>query len=245
LRREFVSNVSHELKTPLASISAYAETLLDGALEDEGANRLFVTRIYEQAERLNTLILELLELARLESHEETFEVQAIDATRVLQASVEGHRAVASAKNLTLRSPENAEPLMILADADGLQTIIDNLLDNAINYTPAGGRVSVDWGEEDDWAWITVQDTGVGIPREFQARIFERFFRVDKARSRELGGTGLGLSIVKHLCQVFGGHVRVQSALGQGSTFLVRLRPAKNEVLAVSPLPGSHGKVQTS
>src|SRR5262249_12277671 len=114
---------------------------------------------------------------------------------------------------------------VLADAEGIRTMIDNLLDNALNYTPPGGRVTVRVSTEGEWLQFEVKDTGVGIAREHQARIFERFFRVDKARSRELGGTGLGLSIVKHLCQIFGGSVSVVSQVGQGSTFTVRLKRA--------------------
>ena len=226
LRREFVSNVSHELKTPLAAISAYAETLLDGALEDPEINRSFVGRIGEQADRLHALILELLELARMESDEHAFELRAIDVGAVLRECVDEHQDVAKSKSLRLESEASAEAVWGLADLEGLRTIADNLLDNAINYTPAGGRISVRCRLEEDWVAFDVEDTGVGIVKENQARIFERFFRVDRARSREVGGTGLGLSIVKHLCQVFGGQVKVTSQLGKGSTFTVRLRAAE-------------------
>lgn len=225
LRREFVSNVSHELKTPLAAISAYTETLLDGALDDPRINRGFVSRIDEQTERLNTLILDLLELARVETDDHAFELEPIDVGAVLQASINEHLNIAESKDLVLKAKMPAGPLWALADAGGLRTIVDNLIDNAINYTPAGGTVSVEWSRELEWVRIDVADTGVGIAKEHQARIFERFFRVDRARSREVGGTGLGLSIVKHLCQVFGGDIKVQSRLGQGSTFTVRLRAA--------------------
>ena len=226
LRREFVSNVSHELKTPLAAISAYAETLLDGGLEDPEINRGFVSRIGEQADRLHTLILELLELGRMESDEHAFELEAIEIGAVLRECVDEHQDVAKSKNLRLEADASAEAVWGLADLESLRTIADNLLDNAINYTPAGGRISVRWRREGDWIVFDVEDTGVGIVKENQARIFERFFRVDRARSREVGGTGLGLSIVKHLCQVFGGQVKVTSQLGKGSTFTVRLRAAE-------------------
>lgn len=222
LRREFVSNVSHELKTPLAAISAYTETLLDGALDDPAINRGFVSRIEEQSERLNTLILDLLELARVETEEHSFELDAIEIGAILQDSVNEHLNIAESKGLTFTGTGTEEPLLALADPGGLRTIIDNLIDNAINYTPTGGTVSVRWSLVEQSVCIEVADTGVGIAKEFQARIFERFFRVDRARSREVGGTGLGLAIVKHLCQVFGGDIKVQSRLGQGSTFTVRL-----------------------
>ena len=226
LRQEFVSNVSHELKTPLAAISAYAETLLDGALDDPEVSRGFVGRIGEQADRLHTLILELLELARLESEEHAYELQAIDVGAVLRECVDEHQDVAKPKNLRLEIDAPAEALWGLADLEGLRTIADNLLDNAINYTPAGGRISVRWRRGAGWIEFDVEDTGVGIKKENQARIFERFFRVDRARSRAVGGTGLGLSIVKHLCQVFGGQVKVTSQLDKGSKFTVRLRAAE-------------------
>uniref|UniRef100_A0A7C2K019 histidine kinase n=1 Tax=Schlesneria paludicola TaxID=360056 RepID=A0A7C2K019_9PLAN len=225
LRREFVQNVSHELKTPLSSISAYADTLLEGALEDEGCNRQFVERIAEQADRLHTLILDLLALARLEGDEHAFDVEPTDVTRIVTASLDAHAGVAQAKQLTLTADGPGEPVFGLADDEGLRTILDNLLDNAINYTPEGGQITVRWRQDGSAVHIAVTDTGVGIAREHQARIFQRFYRIDKARSRELGGTGLGLAIVKHLCQVFGGSISVHSALGQGSTFTVELRAA--------------------
>ena len=225
LRREFVANVSHELKTPLTSISAYAETLLEGGLEDPKYNREFVSRIQEQAERLHGLILDLLQLARLESDEHSFEVGPIELAGIIGDSVDEHLAVAEAKHIELIAPVDPQPLIAMADADGMRTIIDNLLDNALNYTPDGGRVTVGWRVDGEFVQIDVTDTGVGIARENQTRIFERFYRVDKARSREIGGTGLGLSIVKHLCQVFGGSVKVSSQVGQGSTFSIRIPAA--------------------
>lgn len=226
LRHEFVSNVSHELKTPLAAISAYAETLLDGALEDASINRSFVGRIGEQADRLHTLILELLELARMESNEQVFELAATDVGAVLVECLDEHQDVAKSKSLRLEMQAPEAAVWGLADEESLRTVADNLLDNAINYTPSGGRIVVRWRREADMIVIEVEDNGVGIAKENQARIFERFFRVDRARSREVGGTGLGLSIVKHLCQMLGGQVQVASQLGKGSTFTVRLRASE-------------------
>lgn len=223
LRREFVSNVSHELKTPLTSISAYAETLLGGAMEDEETCRTFLQRIEEQAERLNTLIGDLIALARLESAEQSFDLECVNASHVLRKCIDEHQGVAASKEITLQVEAPATDIEVIADSEGLRTIVDNLLDNAINYTPAGGQVTIRWGTEGEWSRIDIEDTGVGIPREHQTRIFERFYRVDKARSREVGGTGLGLSIVKHLCQVFGGSIRVASQVGVGSRFTVLLK----------------------
>jgi len=225
LRREFVSNVSHELKTPLSAISAISETLLDGALDDARVNRGFVSQIEEQASRLNALILDLLELARMESDPQALEVVPIEIGEVIQTSVHEHAGVAKLKNLEVTTVPPAAPVWAWANAAGLRTIADNLINNAINYTPSGGSVRIRWWQDADRVGIEVQDTGVGIAKEHQSRIFERFFRVDRARSREVGGTGLGLAIVKHLCHDFNGEVKVASRLGHGSTFTVRLRAA--------------------
>ena len=225
LRRDFVSNVSHELKTPLAAIAAYTETLLNGALEDGDFGRTFVGRIAEQSDRLNSLILDLLELARIESSEHVLYVDAVEVNSILSASAEAHQAIAQSKQLTLATASNEECLYGQADVEGLRTIVDNLIGNAINYSRPGGSIHVRSRREGEWIVLEVQDNGVGIAKEFQSRIFERFFRVDRARSREVGGTGLGLSIVKHLCQLFGGSIKVTSQVGLGSTFMVQLKAA--------------------
>jgi two-component system phosphate regulon sensor histidine kinase PhoR len=226
LRREFVSNVSHELKTPLTSIQAYAETLLEGAIDDPDNNRAFLTRIAEQAELLAALIQDMLRLARIETGRDVFEVQPVGIDAVVESCVQARVAIAASKGVDLFTelPEGA--LRVLADEEGLRTILDNLVDNAINYTPSGGRVTVRWAGDGAAVRIEVEDTGVGISSEHQNRIFERFYRVDKARSREVGGTGLGLSIVKHLTQVFGGTVEVFSRPGRGSRFTVQLPRAE-------------------
>ncbi|MBM4077241.1 MAG: PAS domain-containing protein, partial [Planctomycetes bacterium] len=228
MRRDFVSNVSHELKTPLSSISAYAETLLDGAIDDAETNRVFVGRIAEQSDRLHALIVELLSLAKLESDEHTLELTAVDVGAVICSSLKDHEDVAKSRSLRLTSEPPAESIWGMADVETVRTIVDNLLDNAINYTPAGGSVTVRWRADGNWVEFEVADTGIGIAMENQTRIFERFFRVDKARSRAVGGTGLGLSIVKHLCQVIGGQIKLSSQLGEGSLFTVRI-PAATSV----------------
>ena len=222
LRREFVSNVSHELKTPLTSIQAFTETLLSGAIDDPDHNRRFVKRIEEQSDRLYALILDLLRLARIESGQDVFEVTSLRADEIIDDCVEEHSAIADSKGVALLRERPQHDVHIRADAEGVRTILDNLVDNAIKYTPSGGRITVRWTSEGPSAVIQVEDTGVGIEEDQQNRIFERFYRVDKARSRELGGTGLGLSIVKHLVQVFEGSVSVESELGRGSTFTIRI-----------------------
>ncbi len=229
MRRDFVTNVSHELKTPLTSIQAYADTLLNDPETDREQEEYFLSRIVSESERLHHIILDLIRLGRIESQADDYEVQEVAVGAVVSACLEDHRAVAEGKSIHLQSVPSAEPLSVLADADELRTILDNLVDNAIKYTDSDGHVLVRWQHSDDMGIIEVQDDGAGIPLDRQPRVFERFYRVDKARDRERGGTGLGLSIVKHLCQMFGGSVEVDSEMGQGSTFRVRL-----------PLAGTQG-----
>ncbi|MEY4180980.1 MAG: Sensor histidine kinase YycG [Planctomycetota bacterium] len=222
LRRDFVANVSHELKTPLAAIKAYAETLRLGALHDAENNQQFVARIEEQADRLHQLILDLLHLARVESGQQAFDIAEVCLRTIVDASLAAHAASAAGRQITLASEPPAAPIDVMADEEGVRTIVNNLVDNAIKYTPGGGKVTVRWRQESGHAILEVQDTGIGIARQHQARVFERFYRVDKARSRELGGTGLGLAIVKHLVQAFGGSVGIESLPRVGSTFRVTL-----------------------
>jgi two-component system, OmpR family, phosphate regulon sensor histidine kinase PhoR len=226
IRREFVSNVSHELKTPLTAIQAYTETLLDGALEEPEHRTRFVERIGEQANRLYALIQDLLRLARIESGENVFDVRSVAVKPVVEACVEEHSAVAQSKSQSIFMETSAADLNVLADEEGLHTILSNLIDNAVKYTQESGKIAVRWRADDGLAMIEVEDNGPGIPPEHQPRIFERFYRVDRARSRDVGGTGLGLSIVKHLVQEFGGGIEIRSQAGQGTTFSVRLPRSK-------------------
>jgi two-component system phosphate regulon sensor histidine kinase PhoR len=222
IRREFVSNVSHELKTPLTAIQAYAETLLDGALDEPEHRTKFVERIGEQAGRLHALIQDLLRLAQIESGENVFDVRAVEVSPVVRECIDEHLAVAESKSQRLVTQAPAADVNVMADEEGLHTILGNLIDNAVKYTQDGGTISVRWRIDDGMARIDVQDNGPGIPPEHQSRIFERFYRVDRARSRDVGGTGLGLSIVKHLVQEFDGSIGISSEPGSGTTFTVRL-----------------------
>lgn len=222
MRRDFVSNVSHELKTPLTSIQAYADTLLNGGLEDEDSSRMFVERIAEQSERLSELIQDLLRLARIESQTEAFRIEPCDARTIAQVACQDHQTIAQTRLVELHETISDGPLVVVADADGLRTILNNLISNAIVYTPAGGHVRLNVCKDGQRVLFEVQDTGLGIAREHQTRIFERFYRVDRARSRSVGGTGLGLAIVKHLVDVMQGELALESQLGAGSTFRVWL-----------------------
>jgi two-component system phosphate regulon sensor histidine kinase PhoR len=233
VRQEFVANVSHELKTPLSVIKACVETLLEGAIEDEAHRGRFLERIADRADRLEALILDLLSLARIEAGTEIFAFTSVPLKPTVEAGLERHRARADAKKLTLEPvpPASLEPddLNAWADEEAVNEILDNLVDNALKYTPEGGRIRVGWRAENDReVCLEVEDTGIGIPEQDLPRIFERFYRVDKARSRELGGTGLGLSIVKHLVQALHGSVHAASQTGQGTRFTVRLPRAPAE-----------------
>lgn len=233
VRQDFVANVSHELKTPLAAIKATVETLLDGAIEDPEHNVRFLQRVHENAERLHFLVQDLLTLSRIESGEERIEAVPLAVAGVIESCVSRQIDRAKAKQLKLKQEPPPEPILANADEEALAQILDNLVDNAIKYTPSGGTITLRWYAQDGWAVIEVADTGVGIPEKDLGRIFERFYRVDKARSRELGGTGLGLSIVKHLVQALGGSVQAASQLGVGSTFTVRLPLAESSSLVVA------------
>ncbi|MDA7979035.1 MAG: ATP-binding protein [Pirellulales bacterium] len=224
LRSEFVANVSHELKTPLAAILACAETLRHGAIDDPSHRMEFVHSIERQGERLQQLILDLLSLARIEAGEEPLDVAPRNAKEAVEECVSHHAPQAEMRSISIELETIAPELAVMADSEGLRQILDNLIDNAVKYSQAGGTVAIRWNKSSDEsaAVLEVEDTGLGISPADQSRIFERFYRADKARSRELGGTGLGLSIVKHLSQAFGGSVAVRSELGQGSVFIVTL-----------------------
>jgi two-component system phosphate regulon sensor histidine kinase PhoR len=227
LRREFVANVSHELKTPLAAIKAYAETLRMGAVNDPENNLTFVLRIEEQAERLHELILDMLQIARIESGQQTFKIVDVDLGEIIDECLAQFADLAAAKEIDLIGELPNEEITARGDEEGLRTILSNLVDNAIKYTKARGEVQIRCLQNGATVTLEVEDSGIGIPEKEQVRIFERFYRVDRARSREMGGTGLGLSIVKNLTQAFGGTVGVSSQAGKGSTFRVTL-PSGNK-----------------
>lgn len=223
LRRDFVSNVSHELKTPLAAIQAYTETLLDGAMEDEQHSRRFLEHIGQQSERLHAQINDLLTLARVEAQQDSVQLEPVELRAVAAACVAEHQAVADSRQIELSLEAKDPDLVVMSEPHDLRTVLDNLLDNAIKYTPPGGQVKIACRREGQHAVVVVSDTGIGISQEHLSRVFERFYRTDKARSRDKGGTGLGLAIVKHLVQRCGGEVSVTSQPEMGSSFTVRMR----------------------
>ena len=223
IRRDFVSNVSHELKTPITSIKGFVETLRDGALDDREHAERFLGIIARHAERLHAIIEDLLALSRLEQDGDSYDIPRLETslTDVMQAALLDCAAKAAAQQVTVVPTCEAE-LRVAVNAPLLEQAMVNLLDNAITYSNPDSSVWVSARQEDDMLVINVRDQGTGIPHEHLDRIFERFYRVDKARSRERGGTGLGLAIVKHIAQVHGGQASVTSTVGQGSTFTLRL-----------------------
>ncbi|WP_169085245.1 two-component system histidine kinase PnpS [Paenibacillus sp. PL91] len=222
MRSEFVANVSHELKTPITAVKGFAETLLGGAVNDKETARSFLQIIYDESDRLNRLIGDILELSKIESRRVPLVFSPVEVDTFVDKSIKLMESEASRKRIELSM--SIEPgLYVEADEDRLRQIIMNLLSNGINYTPEGGRVSLKVeGLGDDHIRIQITDSGIGIPKKDLPRIFERFYRVDKARSRSSGGTGLGLSIVKHLVELHKGTISVSSSVGVGSTFTIEL-----------------------
>jgi two-component system, OmpR family, phosphate regulon sensor histidine kinase PhoR len=224
VRRDFVANVSHEFKTPLTAIQGFAETLLGGALDDNDNRRRFVEIIREHAARLARLTDDLLTLSRIEAGKLELRMQPVSVTDLVEMCAQTTQMKADQKKLTLEFDVRPNLPPVRGDASRLAEILQNLLDNAVQYTQPGGRVTLraDVAPGARQAAISVSDTGIGIPQHEQQRIFERFYRVDAARSREVGGTGLGLSIARHLAEAHGGRIEVQSEAGKGSTFTLFL-----------------------
>ncbi|EAF2560514.1 HAMP domain-containing histidine kinase, partial [Listeria monocytogenes] len=219
VRSEFVTNVSHELKTPVTALKGFAETLLDGAMYDEMLLKKFLTIIKEESDRLHRLIMDILALSRIEQNPVPENVELVEVDEVIEQSARTIFEMATEKNIQVIIPEKTIPsVTIETDRDKLQQILINLLSNAINYTPVDGKVEVKLIEQEAEVIIEVTDNGIGIPAKDIDRVFERFYRVDKARSRHSGGTGLGLSIVKHLVENCGGRIEVESQEEVGSTF---------------------------
>lgn len=221
-RSDFIANVSHELKTPVTSIQGFAETLLDGALDNPEDARKFLGIICRQAERLGEIFDEMLVLSRLEQ-EEQIELAATELKPIIEAAVQScsHRAVLKQAQIEIDCPSH---LSAPCHAALLEQAISNLVDNAVKYSPLGSRVLVMAASQPEGITISVRDNGPGIESQHLPRIFERFYRVDKGRSRAEGGTGLGLAIVKHIAQAHGGQALVESSPGQGSTFTIQFNP---------------------
>ncbi|WP_340084818.1 ATP-binding protein [Siminovitchia sp. FSL H7-0308] len=221
MRSEFVANVSHELKTPITSVKGFAETLLDGAMDDEELLHDFLNIIHKESVRLHRLINDILHLSKIEQHLVTPIVEEVNVTEVIRNVAETIRKEVKTKGLELELPDNTN-VWVEGERDRIQQIILNLVSNAVVYTPEGGKISVSVSERENEVDIRVQDNGIGISKKDLPRIFERFYRVDKARARDSGGTGLGLAIVKHLIESHHGSIKVESEEGEGTIFTVTL-----------------------
>ncbi len=221
VRKDFVANVSHELRTPITAIRGYAETLQSGALSDPATATRMVDIIHRQSERLSELVEDLLELSRIEARQLQLEEHPVGVLEATQRAFEAVRPRSAPRDISLVAEVTAE-LRVLADRRALEQILLNLVDNAVKYTPAGGQVTVTAEGGGETVVIRVKDDGPGIEARHLSRVFERFYRVDKGRSREMGGTGLGLSIVKNLANGMKGDARAESTPGRGSTFIVEL-----------------------
>lgn len=221
VRTDFVANVSHELRTPITAVKGFAETLLDGALHDEEVLIEFLEIIHKESTRLDLMVQDILHLSRLEQHKVSGVIQTIEIKEIVQEVVKILHQKIDLKYLSVEIRQD-EPVEVEMDRDQLKQVILNLIGNAISYTPEKGMITVRIDQTDQEAVFSVQDNGLGIPKESQARVFERFYRVDKARSRNAGGTGLGLAIVKWLIENNNGRITLESEENQGSTFTVRL-----------------------
>ncbi|WP_407269061.1 two-component system histidine kinase PnpS [Radiobacillus sp. PE A8.2] len=222
MRKDFVANVSHELKTPITSIRGFAETLLEDESDDAEIRAQFLSIILEESKRLQALVYDLLELSKLEKDELRLRYQKLSIDTLLDSILPIMEQQAAMKSIIFKTEINHQ-IIFECDPERLKQVFVNLLNNAINYTPANGEVSLTVQElPENKIGITVRDTGIGIPEVSIARIFERFYRVDKARSRNTGGTGLGLAIVKHIVEAHKGTITVESKVDQGSTFRIVL-----------------------
>lgn len=222
IRADLVANVSHELKTPVTSIHGFAETLLQGAIDDPAARQRFIQIIYRESARLLRLVSDLLDLSRLELDPQALEKRQINLATTVEEAVDRASYKAESKGIALRTAIGVEKAEMCGDEHRLGQAIGNLLDNGIKYTPSGGEVRVSLQYDKGAYIISVRDTGIGIESEHLERVFGRFYRTDKARSRQHGGTGLGLAIVKHIVELHGGQAWAESELGQGSIFHLRL-----------------------
>jgi two-component system phosphate regulon sensor histidine kinase PhoR len=240
VRRDFVANVSHEFRTPLTAIQGFSETLLAGAIDDPQNRTRFLEIILEHSRRLARLTEDLLVLSKMDAERLELEIRRLSVSQLVESCLETaqHRAAEKDLRISVNTTQNLPD--IAADRRRLAEVLQNLLDNAIQYTLPGGQIIVSAELGEDEVILTVSDTGIGIPKADQPRIFERFYRVDVARSREAGGTGLGLAIAKHLVEVHGGRLWVDSEVGRGSQFHFSVPLFESELPSPRPIPSAAG-----
>ena len=223
MRSQFLGNVSHELGTPIFAVQGYLETLLDEKVKDEKLQKAFIEKAYRQTRRLNNLLTDLIDISRIETGDMKMSIRYFELEEWLAKQIAELQPTAQHHGITLELIWTGTPVHVLGDRERLTQVLNNLVENAIKYNHANGRVEVGYKDFVEEVEIFVSDTGRGIPEEHLGRIFERFYRVDKERSRAVGGTGLGLAIVKHIVEAHESHVHVRSNVGTGSTFSFRLR----------------------
>jgi two-component system sensor histidine kinase VicK len=226
LQKEFVANVSHELRTPITTIKSYAETLLEGEIDDPEISKRFLGVINSESDRMTVLVHDLLELSKLDNRQINFEMEPLNISLLTSDVVEKYKAEAIKKAQTIQYEESKEKLTVQGDANRIIQVVRNIVGNAIKYSQEGANIKVSVTQQDNYAVIKVSDNGFGIPAEDLPRIFERFYRVDKARSRAMGGTGLGLAIAKEIIEHHGGMISVESEIDKGTTFYIKLKLLK-------------------
>jgi len=232
MQKEFVANVSHELRTPLTTIKSYAETLLDGAVDEKEIAVSFLDVINHEADRMTALVQDLLELSRLDNKQTKFKMQNISLSHIVEGSVDKYQIHAKKKKQKMIYEGTASDYKIVGDAGRIEQVIKNIISNAVKYSYEEATISIQVTEKNRFIMVTIQDTGMGIPEDDLARIFDRFYRVDKARSRAMGGTGLGLAIAKEIMEYHGGHIKVNSEIGVGTSFYLYFPYEKREASKV-------------
>lgn len=238
MRSQFLGNVSHELGTPIFAVQGYLETLLDDKVKDEKTQKAFIEKAFRQTQRLNNLLTDLIDISRIETGEMKMSIRYFELNDWLAKQIAELQPTAQYNGITLVLPVSGARVNVLGDRERLAQVITNLVENAVKYNLPGGRVEVGFKDFMDEVEIFVSDTGRGIPEEHLNRIFERFYRVDKERSRSVGGTGLGLAIVKHIVEAHDSHVHVHSRVGKGSTFSFRLRKMSEGSFAPARSPAA-------
>jgi len=222
MRRDFVANVSHELKTPLTSIKSYTETLMDGYVDDPEVQKQFLSVIDSEAERMTRLVRDLLQLSNFDSHSITFYKEYNDYIDLTKKCIKQLQMASSKKNISIKLLTTEKQVVGAFDLHRIEQVFINIISNAIKYTPEEGGVEIQVVRRDDVCVVRVKDNGIGIPAEDLVHIFDRFYRVDKARTRNAGGTGLGLSIAKEIINGHDGYIEIESEFGKGTTVIISI-----------------------